>query len=315
MSNTGNMGMGNMGMGNMGMGNMGMGNMGSNGGSGGGLFADRVHLPFVSALFPSGNPITAPPVDIARFPVRNWASEYYAWLVLTQFVVDPAWASLDKKNILPVWLVLDGNGSPNWNSKESEQSVTGELNELVVAARDERADAFDEIVAQHDEFASYFLNLLSASNGNPATAKLLTIASFIAGFCGMYYKGKYQRPRPTMLCPALLPPLCVPGHASFPSGHSTQAHLMALCVGQALPKAKSKAMADSLTKLADRIARNREIAGLHYASDSAFGRDLAPGILELLSAPLKTDTPVADKTEPAKTWYQLALEAAQEEWK
>jgi membrane-associated phospholipid phosphatase len=305
MSNTGNMGMGNMGMGNMGMGNMGMGNMGSNGASGGGLFADRVHLPFVSELFSSGHPITAPTVDIARFPVRNWASEYYAWLVLTQFVVDPAWASLDT-NIVPDW-VLDDSGNIDWNSVKAKTKVTGELNELVVAARDERADAFDEIIAQHDEFASYFLNLLSASSGYPATAKLLTIASFIAGFCGMYFKGKYQRPRPTMLCPALLPPLCVPGHASFPSGHSTQAHLMAMCVGQALPSTKSAAMKCSLTKLADRIARNREIAGLHYASDSLFGKNLAKGIRELLNAPPKTDA--------AKTWYQLALEAAQEEWK
>ena len=38
-----------------------------------------------------------------------------------------------------------------------------------------------------------------------------------------------------------------------------------------------------MNALAWRIARNREIAGFHYASDSAAGRDLAKDILAVLS--------------------------------
>ena len=57
---------------------------------------------------------------------------------------------------------------------------------------------------------------------------MLNIASLVALFVSMYYKGKYKRPRPSELCPALLPPIVVPGHASFPSGHATQARLMSL---------------------------------------------------------------------------------------
>jgi membrane-associated phospholipid phosphatase len=195
--------------------------------------------------------------------------------------------------------------------------VQGELNCLVTEAQDERADALGEILGQKDEFLSYFLDLLTASNGYPATAKVLAIASFIAGFCAMYYKGKYQRPRPTMLCPALMPPIPVPGHASFPSGHSTQAHLMALCMGDVLSTAnppRLPAMANDLRALADRIAHNREIGGFHYPSDTDAGVSLATNVWPLLKGPLP---PLANGTpNPVKTtWYQQALDCAQAEWK
>jgi len=115
-----------------------------------------------------------------------------------------------------------------------------------------------------------------------------------------------MRPRPSQLCPALLPPIEVPGHASFPSGHSTQAHLMALCMNQVLKGLPQQdTMVDNLTTLADRIARNREIAGLHYASDTAAGAALANGTLNYL------------KTAPASggtTRYQKAIDLAKVEW-
>ncbi len=153
-----------------------------------------------------------------------------------------------------------------------------ELGDLVTAAANERADALDEILSQANEFISYFLNLLTANPGAyPQTTKVLTIASQIGTFVAMYFKGQYKRPRASQLCPALLPPIQVPGHASFPSGHSTQAHLMALCMGDVLRDCHWAVdnVTDDLWTLADRIARNREIAGLHYPSDTAAGKAIA----------------------------------------
>ena len=43
----------------------------------------------------------------------------------------------------------------------------------------------------------------------------------------MSYKNMYQRPRPSQLWPELMPPIEVPGHASFPSAHATQAYTVA----------------------------------------------------------------------------------------
>jgi membrane-associated phospholipid phosphatase len=138
---------------------------------------------------------------------------------------------------------------------------------------------------------------------------VLNAANLVALFVAMNWKSQFSRPRPSQLCPALLPPIAVPGHASYPSGHSTQAHLMALCMGEIfalLPAAQQPLMQPiqaDLWVLADRIARNREIAGLHYPSDSAAGVVLANQILPLLIG-----------MDPASA-YQKALTDAAAEWK
>jgi len=174
---------------------------------------------------------------------------------------------------------------------------------MLMFMSNQRADALAEILSQADEFISYFLNVMTAQPGTyPATTKVLTIASLVGTFVAMYFKNLYSRPRPSQLCPALLPPIEIPGHASFPSGHSTQAHLMVLCMNDVfngLPQQNT--MVDDLWTLADRIARNREIAGLHYPSDSAAGVALAFWIHHLLSG-------------AGQTHYQQAVASAAGEW-
>ena len=142
------------------------------------------------------------------------------------------------------------------------------------------------------------------------------MASLIGHLLAMKSKIYFKRSRPSQLCPALLPPLAVPGHASYPSGHSTQAHLMALCMYDVLagtPNANpwpasplSPADANNwkidLLALADRIARNREIAGLHYPSDSWGGVQLA------------TATNLYLNNLTTQDFYTTAIKAAQDEW-
>jgi len=173
----------------------------------------------------------------------------------------------------------------------------------VIAASNERADALAEILSQSNEFISYFLNMMTARPGAyPATTKVLSIASLVGTFVAMYFKNWYSRPRPSQLCPALLPPIEIPGHASFPSGHSTQAHLMALCMNDVLNNLpQQNTMVEDLWTLADCIARNREIAGLHYPSDSAAGVAFAYWIHFLLQR--------GDQTH-----YQQAVTDAAGEW-
>jgi membrane-associated phospholipid phosphatase len=307
------------------VGNAGNAGGGPGGGSSDWFFADRVDRPFVKAET-HHVPVWDQQIDIPSFREQNWSSTWYPWLVLTQFVKNSGW---DTIAILPDFVqpVSFGSTVPAdlWNSTTFTSTATGlttkatvdaELDHLKTMAFTDRPNALGEILGQKDEFISYFLDLLTATSGHPATTKVLSIAGFIGAFCSMYYKGLYQRPRAPMLRPALLPPIAVPGHASFPSGHSTQAHLMALCLEEVLtgtallptpssPPHTSPIMI-SMTALAERIARNREIAGLHYHSDSVAGLLLAQGILPLLQA-----TP-ASVTAP--TWYQKAVIAARAEW-
>ena len=189
-----------------------------------------------------------------------------------------------------------------------------ELNELVTAAQDERADALGEILGQADEFTSYFMNLMTTRpTSYPATFRVLNIASLVALFTSMYYKGKYHRPRASQLCPALLPPIVVPGHASFPSGHSTQSHLMALCMGdvfEGLPQ--HDPMVDDLDgPRRSHLAQPARSPGCTIPATPRAGWISAAAILPKLQAPLP---PVNGQPNPRKTWYRLAVDAAQAEW-
>jgi membrane-associated phospholipid phosphatase len=85
-----------------------------------------------------------------------------------------------------------------------------------------------------------------------------------------------------------MPPIDVPGHASYPSGHATESYLLAEILAQVMPPAASTrtdpADPDStpLRRLAERVARNREVLGLHYPSDSRAGKYLGDQSLALL---------------------------------
>jgi hypothetical protein len=174
----------------------------------------------------------------------------------------------------------------------------------------ERSDALGEIVAQKDEFISYFMGLLGASaSSHPETYKLMHMANLFASFMAMHYKAEYNRQRPSHLEPRLLPPLSVPGHASYPSGHSAQAHLIAKCASLLIPQGRpdrNKHIID-LWALAKRIARNREIAGLHYHTDTIKGHDLAIGIFNFI----QND---ASSANPQIPCYARVVEASQREW-
>ena len=55
-----------------------------------------------------------------------------------------------------------------------------------------------------------------------------------------------------------------------------------------LPAADFPVVSDNMLVLADKVARNREIAGLHFETDSAAGKTLADLVAPLLSPLLTT---------------------------
>jgi len=75
-----------------------------------------------------------------------------------------------------------------------------------------------------------------------------------------------------------------------------------------------------LRMMADRIARNREVIGKHYPSDSAAGRDLADGSFNiLLRCPSLVGTPdppteLAVPIAGVGTFANGLLRRAQREW-
>jgi acid phosphatase (class A) len=83
-------------------------------------------------------------------------------------------------------------------------------------------------------------------------------------------KEYFNRVRPDKADARIQPMIEVPRHPAYPSGHSTQSHYLALVIGLVYPD-----VADELMLRADEIAIHREIAGVHYPSDTAAGVILA----------------------------------------
>jgi hypothetical protein len=179
---------------------------------------------------------------------------------------------------------------PNW----SPGGVADEIAELVELI-EYRPGVMSEALAERTELATYYCGLLMFSRSpHPNTFDLAQIATTVARFVAMHYKRKIKRPRPSQLSPALMPPIAVPGHASFPSGHATAAYLISGLLAKVMPSVVTDVLpprmdqsgypagASLLTRLAERIARNREVLGLHYPSDSAAGKFLADRTLELI---------------------------------
>jgi acid phosphatase (class A) len=94
-------------------------------------------------------------------------------------------------------------------------------------------------------------------------------------------KAKFNRPRPYDTYKELHTCVDHESNLSYPSGHATTSHLIALILGQIDPKNAKKYLAR-----ADEIALDRVIGGVHYPSDIAAGKFLA----EKMFADLKENT-------------------------
>ena len=89
---------------------------------------------------------------------------------------------------------------------------------------------------------------------HPATARMLIVADALTALISMHYKAHFNRPRPTQVVPGLMSPIQHGGHASFPSGHSTQAHVFAALLTEVIPPS----LGDALRR--DRGNNNRKVA-------------------------------------------------------
>jgi hypothetical protein len=177
--------------------------------------------------------------------------------------------------------------------------------------RQDRERYLAEIIAQHDGAPLYWLSLMGITESSkPASFRLVHMAVRIGETAVMFYKDMFRRPRPSEVCPGLMPPFGPPGHPAFPSGHSTQGHLISQLLAEVAPR-----YAAQLGWLADRVAINRERAGFHYRSDSDAGKFLAAEIFRRLmgSAP---SGPVryGDETDERRPRFRDTLEQARGEW-
>jgi len=170
---------------------------------------------------------------------------------------------------------------PQPNPDDSEETKS-ELKKLRDKQDHEgRAERYDEIVAESDEYLGLFENLCYFdAHSHPALSDLVQTVDQIGWTVVQYYKEYYGRKRPSYLDPTIRPVIRVPTHPSYPSGHSTQSHLIKNVLLDVFDF-RGKEFLDELQKVATRIAENREWAGVHFESDTLAGENLASSIWSL----------------------------------
>jgi hypothetical protein len=116
-------------------------------------------------------------------------------------------------------------------------------------------------------------------DGYPATNALLINICQLTSYVGLIYKDKFRRTRPNQFDPRIRPLIAVPVHSAYPSNHAFQSYSLAHVFSTLVPE---ETVSEELFRVAGSVARNHEIAGLHYPSDSAAGMLLAQLFLPYL---------------------------------
>ena len=190
------------------------------------------------------------------------------------------------------------------------KSEEDELSELIAykgtegdSIKSGRETRLHKIFAEANSYIGLFENIARFDiSSHPNTANLLYAGERIAFDVVVYYKNRVGRIRPSVLRPELDPPIPVPAHASFPSGHATQAYLVYLLLEHVLYRVVEAdggvsrstfydkyenvlaidPEAHGIRKIAENIGKNREYAGVHYESDTLAGQKLAEDLFHLI---------------------------------
>lgn len=201
---------------------------------------------------------------LTPFPAGYWDIEPQIYLELPRVFENDGW----KRVALPE---LPG---PDETAQELQELLRKQSD------RNERQRRLAEIIDEKDNTSSQFMRVvLFGPASHPSTNVLFEAMVVVGAIVVMHYKNRFGRPRPSQLEPALRPLLDVPGHASYPSGHATQAYLVAQALTTVI---RNHEIGRELYKIAEQVAVNREWAGLHYASDSAAGKQLAREIFPFI---------------------------------
>lgn len=139
-----------------------------------------------------------------------------------------------------------------------------------------RASRQAEVLSQIPPPLPYFAMVMNLQAGrHERTVELLQAALQCAFTVGMRFKHCFGAARPTEHSSEILPMIEVPRHPSYPAGHAIEAHVSAHLLAAISGAPRDPAASTQyrlLRRLADRIAENRIVAGVHFPVDCAFGR-------------------------------------------
>lgn len=165
-------------------------------------------------------------------------------------------------------------------ANDSEQTKR-DLDTLAEYARTKRSDkVVEKILFENKPIAVVELFVAGGyldKASNAKTYQLIEMADHEMQYFTVKYKKQFLRPRPNALRPELELVIPNPGHPAYPSGHGGQSWLVGLILSDIDPENK-----DAYMKFAKSIGVRREIAGVHYPSDTAAGVHLAEQVFRKL---------------------------------
>lgn len=165
---------------------------------------------------------------------------------------------------------------------EGTRSELDRMQLLSAGLRDERTRSRILLEAEADPRELLFSAGLIP---DPASAQalwgLLDLAGSEARYFALREKRKFSRLRPGTLRPELGATIPDPPHPAYPSGHAAQIHTLAGLLARMRPDCEG-----AYRLFAAGVALRREIAGVHFPSDTRAGERLAASLLpHLLSHP------------------------------
>lgn len=282
-------------------------NLGASGAAGGdtGFGRARFNTEDMDRLMPVPPPATLPlpTKQYAEF----WDAELQVWACVGEFISGIAWptvptlaAAVVPGNAAIRYFIGEINKQPGFPVPDPTVAAPGnrldpaklatQVVEVVNASLD-RADRALEICDQATGpgALNYWTGLIRINPTQERNAyRLMLAARKIGEYVAMGLKSYYRMRRPTQVYPWILPLIDPPDTPSFPSSHSLQAHLISFALEAALtPRAGQPSQTtNALEHLAHRVARNREIAGVHYPMDSACGAFVAQKCIDMLTTKL-----------------------------
>lgn len=223
---------------------------------------DRLNVE--SVKFAGPRSAVSPALADAPFPVENWDPK-----ILEMYEVGPV--LLDAKSDMQV--------SPPPSNLSSETQV--DLDTMRHYEKSLRTPEQLELIDVENKMAKPYEAFekvgMFSSASNKDTAELLDMAIRDVSYFVVKYKKDFMRIRPNGLAPELKLVFDNPGHPAYPSGHATQGYITALVLSLVDP-----AHADQYKAMGFDIGLRREIAGVHYPTDSIAGRKLAQAVLDKL---------------------------------
>jgi acid phosphatase (class A) len=225
-----------------------------------GSFGALTRAALLAALIPTA----APAQD--HFPDRLWAADLLILLEAGPAFLDP---DLDLR-------------VPPPPGPEETRSELDRMQLISARLRDERSRARILMEAEADPRDLLLAEgLIPEPEAAPTLWEILERAGGEATYFALREKRKFSRLRPATLRPELGATIPDPPHPAYPSGHSTQIHTLAGLLATLRPECEG-----AYRLFAAGVAFRREIAGVHFPSDTRAGEILAGSLLpHVLSHP------------------------------